>query len=69
MLNTTATTVTLGDNTTDTVTVTIKNTKPKTPSTGGPGTGLTETYVVPEGTYYIQSVLFNATYIYSGDKS
>ena len=38
MLNTTATTVTLGDNTTDTVTVTIKNTKPKTPSTGGAGT-------------------------------
>ena len=38
MLNTTATTVTLGDNTTDTVTVTIKDTKPKTPSTGGPGT-------------------------------
>ena len=38
MLNTTATTVTLGDNTTDTVTVTIKNTKTKTPSTGGAGT-------------------------------
>lgn len=38
MLNTTATTVTLGDNTTDTVTVTIKDTKPKTPSTGGAGT-------------------------------
>ena len=38
MLNTTATTVTLGDNTTDTVTVTIKDTKTKTPSTGGAGT-------------------------------
>ena len=38
MLNTTATTVPLGDNTTDTVTVTIKNTKTKTPSTGGAGT-------------------------------
>ena len=38
MLNTTATTVTLGDNTTDTVTVTIENTKTKTPSTGGAGT-------------------------------
>ena len=29
----------------------------------------TNGYVRMEGTYYIQSVLFNATYIYSGDKS
>jgi LPXTG-motif cell wall-anchored protein len=38
MLNTTPVTVVLGNDTTDTVTVTIEDTKTKTPSTGGAGT-------------------------------